>query len=163
VRSLTFNQLVLLWCVFFVENLRVQHGAIENLLLCFADESLIKSKNVAFCLEGVAEHVSYRHLSNITPLIFSKVGANVIYFHKQSQNNMNAHQNLSAVFRALLIYSCHALESVNLISIQLLDMLTNNFPHMLCSVNLVSVLKELLRMLWNSIDPLQYDEVKIYF
>ncbi|KAG1141414.1 hypothetical protein G6F38_008437 [Rhizopus arrhizus] len=141
VKNFSFAQVVFALTVYHVEVMRSKMGDCCFILRYFMNDGLGNS-TLANCLENIADRVVSTYIRDTS----QKAGSQALDTELRSQMSH------------ILQLCCHRLGKVHSLAIKLSDRIVSNFPQVFADKSLVTLLLELVQLLWISCEAEYRDE-----
>jgi phosphatidylinositol 4-kinase len=170
-RSLSTPQVIFLATVLGVESLRAESGQPSTILSYFHVEGINNNLQMFTTLTSIADKVRFRTILAKDPRITSAPLTSTLLqvnstFISHLSGLVTGHTMDASIYREvreILLQCCHQYTKVRGVSIRYLNDLFASFPSLLCSLDVVTVLLELLTALRRACLAEFVDEVRFCF
>ncbi|RUP48544.1 hypothetical protein BC936DRAFT_144422, partial [Jimgerdemannia flammicorona] len=152
IKSATFAQLVFLLSIYHIETMRSRMGSCTAVLQYFMNQGVNNSSLVG-CIEAIADKVRL-----LAPRLLGLVNSMFIIDATAKATTHAVDDDMKKQLRQLLILCCHRLKKVHSLAIKYTSRVINDFPHLLCDKQILTLLLELAQLLWLSCDAEYRDE-----
>ncbi|KAF7723837.1 phosphatidylinositol-4- kinase [Apophysomyces ossiformis] len=141
IRYFSFAQVIFVLSVYHIEMMRSRMGDCSYVLRYFMNEG-VNSSSLANCLETIADRVTATFIKDSS----SKAVGQVL------------DDDLSKQVASLLQLCCHRLNKVHQMALRTTDRIVTSFPQVFAEKSLITLLLELVQLLWLSCEAEYIDE-----
>ncbi|CEG79179.1 Putative Phosphatidylinositol 4-kinase stt4 [Rhizopus microsporus] len=145
-KNYSFAQVVFALAVYHVEMMRSKMGDCSFILRYFMNDGLTNS-TMANCLETITDRVITTYIRDAS----------------QKAASQALDDELRTQMRNILQLCCHRLAKVHALAIKLSDRIVSNFPQVFVDKHLVTLLLELVQLLWRSCEAEYREEYSPIF